>query len=673
MTMLWSVLTFAQSDTSNKTSIVILDNEYSEIYQSDRGTVHKLVNNVKIQHGSDILYCDTALYFQGLNRVEAYGNIAIYQEDGTVAYSDYLQYTGNDKTVFMLANQGDVQLSDAEGNTLWSKEVYYNLNTKIGTYRNGGTLQNGFTMVYSDIGTYNLDTKEARFQKNVLIQDPEYDVVSEDLKYNTETEIVTFLKPSIVYSDGAIFQTSGGTYHSVKKEGYFTTRSSMMDDGSYMEADTIYHNEIDSNGWARGNVIIIDTVEQTIIYADFVDYVGDLDRMIATGQPLLEILQEEDNSLFVRGDTFYVFEEPKFLPELSEQDALEKSLEDLQSSEISLAEMIQSGDTLWGFGPGYYEYNFIGEEEVIEEVITDPKEKAPKEEPLAYAEQLNVSSQAKNGKKVDESQEKLLEDISQGDDILLSRLKDDKVQEEEEEKISKIIIYPNPLIYSDSLQAKADSMVYDERDSIFTMYYKPVLWSGNQQVTGEIVHVKMSENNIESFHVPRLGMMVSLNDPEEANFYNQLQAEDIKGFFQDNELERIEARGMASSIYYLQEEDSAYLGVSQASSDDIFIFLEDQEIDVIKYMGPTEQEMSPLHLTNTEEKKLERFIWRKEEQLPSWEAFFATTRMPIQPTLFNWYRLSEQRWGERAKESMELLEGLEDLEKLENDLEGEED
>src|SRR5690554_2035238 len=183
---------FAQSnptDTTKKTTFVVLDNEYSEFFQSEEGSIHQLINNVKIRHGSDTLYCDTAILYQAKNRVDAIGNVAIFQADGTRAFADYVRYTGDDRTVFMRADEGyDVQLPDPEGNSLWSQEIYYNLGTKIGTYTKRGVLKNGMTLVESNSAVYNMRTKLARFKGNVIIEDPEYDVHSEDLSYHTDTK-----------------------------------------------------------------------------------------------------------------------------------------------------------------------------------------------------------------------------------------------------------------------------------------------------------------------------------------------------------------------------------------------------------------------------------------------------------------------------------------------------
>lgn len=678
---------FAQSnptDTTKKTTFVVLDNEYSEFFQSEEGSIHQLINNVKIRHGSDTLYCDTAILYQSKNRVDAIGNVAIFQEDGTKAFADYVRYTGNDRTVFMRADYGDVQLSDPEGNSLWSKEVYYNLRSKIGTYKKEGILKNGMTLVQSRDGVYNMRTKLARFKGNVIIQDPEYNVYSEDLSYHTETQDVQFFSPSIIYAEGGIFQTSGGTYNDGLKEGFFTTRSSVIYESQYLEADTIYHNEVDSNSWASGNVIGIDTLERTLLYAGYADYIGKLEEITAYQQPLLELLQEDANSLFIKGDTFFVFSEMRVQDSLTEQELLEKELEDLSQAQVSLMEKVSAVDTVISFGllPNPLLYEDKGQEK--KPILKATKDQIPDQSPLIYSEELTGISKEATGKQEKKPEIPIADTLKKSmfvqEDIVLNNLSQ-KASEDSlpKEKFKQFLITPYPLIFSDSLQAKSDTMIYAEKDSLFTMIGTPVLWSAEQQVTGEVIYVKMSEDKLQSFHVPSLGIMIALNKPEEAHFYNQLQAQDIKGYFKENSLDRLEAEGNAASIYYLVDDDEAYVGVSQATSDKIEVFMVDQEIDVIKYLGPTDQVMQPLHLANTAEKKLERFNWRGEEKVKDWDAFFALTRTPTMPQLFDWEPLNAKRWGAPERKtpklgtyeeaSEETLEG--DIENVEESLDKE--
>jgi hypothetical protein len=44
--------------------------------------------------------------------------------------------------------------------------------------------------------------------------------------------------------------------------------------------------------------------------------------------------------------------------------------------------------------------------------------------------------------------------------------------------------FRNVRVFSDSMQAVCDSMFYSFKDSVFRLYYEPVLWSNESQITG---------------------------------------------------------------------------------------------------------------------------------------------------------------------------------------------
>src|SRR5690606_881095 len=188
------------ADTSKKVNVEIVSAGYIERVPTDSLSFNKLVNDVQLQQGETMMYCDSAYLYSETNNVEAFGSVNIVQPDGTQATSDYLKYIGNKKLAFL---QGNVSLTDGKDN-LWATEVEYDLNTKIGVYSKGGTLQSDMTSLTSNSGVYNLRSKDARFVEDVHVYDPEYTIISDEMGYNTETKVTRFFKASVVTSDSSV-------------------------------------------------------------------------------------------------------------------------------------------------------------------------------------------------------------------------------------------------------------------------------------------------------------------------------------------------------------------------------------------------------------------------------------------------------------------------------------
>lgn len=244
----------ADSTAKKNSAIIILGNEEGVYIQQDsNNTVHKLLWNVKLLHGSDTLYCDSAFFYKNKNSVEAFGDVVVRQLDGTEAFADYMRYQGNTRIVYMKGKgMNEVQLSDGKNSSLWSREIEYNLNTKTGKYKNGGFLQTQATYLTSNTGTYNLKTKEARFTGNVDVSDPEYHAVSTDLGYNTDTRVARFFGPSVVTNDKSILHTSSGVYDTRNKVAHFVSRSSILNDAQYIEGDTLDYDRTSGFGLEIG-------------------------------------------------------------------------------------------------------------------------------------------------------------------------------------------------------------------------------------------------------------------------------------------------------------------------------------------------------------------------------------------------------------------------------------
>lgn len=287
-------------DSSGKIPIDILKNQFMEGIKMDSSSFFKFTGDVLFQHGTDLLYCDTAILNQEKNNLEAFGNVKIVQANGTTVQSDYLSYTGNIKKAYL---RGNVSLNSGQDN-LWTEELDYYLNTKIGNYYQNGTLQSGSTTVSSTLGTYNTQTKEARFVDQVFVTDTAYNIESKDLGYNTESKMMRFFDSTVVTNESSVLRTSKGIYDSKNQIANFTVRSSILNKEQYIEGDSLDYNKITGLGKAVGKVIVLDTAEKSTLYCGQAFYNDKQKTLLAIEKPVLKRVSDKD-SIFVRADTFY--------------------------------------------------------------------------------------------------------------------------------------------------------------------------------------------------------------------------------------------------------------------------------------------------------------------------------------------------------------------------------
>lgn len=609
-----------------ESQIVILDNVYGEILRNDTLTVQILVGNVKLLHDADTIYCDSAVVYEQLLIAEAYGDVWIRQSDGTNAMADYMRYTGKTKSVAM---KGNVQLVDKDQNELWSEIVTYNLNTKIGTYANGGTLISKETIIQSKEATYNLKTKDARFKRDVIINDPEYHVVSTDLGYNTETDIVKFFGPSVVTNENNLMQTTSGIYNAKTKTSHFDKRTSIFDDGMYIEGDSLDYDEYTGYAIAKGNVIAIDTAEKMYLYAEHATYNEQTKKMISYGQPVIKRISDED-TFYYRADTFLSGTVVKVIAPLSGQDSVNKTIENILENKAI--------DTL------------IASEMSVDDFFTDFKDTTIVKTPVDSSKikstnfllPTNVDTITYSTRKGSRGvvEDKLRSDsnfvqntITNKDTVLKSNFVfGDSVDvgdvhwsyntDTTDTAKRYFIGYYNVRIYSDSIQGKSDSMYYNQLDSLVKMIKDPVLWSGDRQMTGDTIIMLMDSSRLRELYIPRNATLISRSGPEKAGFYDQIQGNTLRAFMNDsNNIDSMHVFPSAQNIYYAQDEEDAYLGVNETTSDRMEIIFENKEISGIYYRGITNGTTTPMTMIDPVLLKLSRFQWREKEKKESLSDF----------------------------------------------------
>ena len=167
-------------------------------------------------------------------------------------------------------------------------------------------------------------------------------------------------------------------------------------------------------------------------------------------------------------------------------------------------------------------------------------------------------------------------------------------------------------IYNDSLQAVSDSMYYSTEDSTFKLFGSPVFWNNQTQVKGDTMHLYTENQKAKRMYVYFNGIVV--NKTKEG-FYNQMGGRTINGYFKDGAIDYIRVKGSpAESIFYPQDDDSAYVGMNRSKGDVIDIFFINKELNKIKFVNDVDGTMYPLKQIPGDQKFLKNFIWENNRR-----------------------------------------------------------
>src|SRR5688572_9446326 len=152
-------------DTTKK--IHILNNTRNLTFQTvdDSTKLTIVTGDVKLRQGTALYYCDSCVINSRTNVFEAWGNVHINDSDTAHVYANHLRYLSGQKMAYIA---GNVRLTDGKA-TLKTPDLDYDMQTNVGTYKNGGKVVNKKSVLTSREGYYYTDLKDVYFKKNVSL------------------------------------------------------------------------------------------------------------------------------------------------------------------------------------------------------------------------------------------------------------------------------------------------------------------------------------------------------------------------------------------------------------------------------------------------------------------------------------------------------------------------
>ena len=178
---------------------------------------------------------------------------------------------------------------------------------------------------------------------------------------------------------------------------------------------------------------------------------------------------------------------------------------------------------------------------------------------------------------------------------------------------------------------KCDSIFVNQKAGITKLLRNPVLWSGENQMTGDTIHI-LSDTTTEKLDTLKVFNNAFLIQKDSAG-YNQVKGERLIGLFTDNELDTVNIHKNAEVIYFSRNEENELVGINNTLSSDIQMYLESQEITGIRFLKKVDGKLYPPSKFPENARILPGFNWRGEERLQKVEDLFSGKPAPILPKI----------------------------------------
>lgn len=287
-----------QPAEKKKTRVDLLYADSAVADKEHRPDVQVLIGSVRLKHDSMYMWCDSALIFEKVNSVEAFGNVRMEQGDTLFIYSDYLYYDGTAQLAMLRENVRMIN-RDTE---LTTDSLNYDRLLDLGYYFEGGTLADSVNVLTSWWGEYSPATKLAVFNEDVRLVNPRFVLTSDTLKYSTLTKVATILGPSDIVNDSNHIYSERGIYDTQTDQAILLDRSVLTNQGRKMTGDSLFYDRRQGYGEAFGNVQLNDTVNRNMLTGNYCFYNELTDCAVATDRAVA-IDYRQGDSLYMHADT----------------------------------------------------------------------------------------------------------------------------------------------------------------------------------------------------------------------------------------------------------------------------------------------------------------------------------------------------------------------------------
>ncbi|MFD2601418.1 OstA-like protein [Flavobacterium suzhouense] len=181
--------------------------------------------------------------------------------------------------------------------------------------------------------------------------------------------------------------------------------------------------------------------------------------------------------------------------------------------------------------------------------------------------------------------------------------------------------YNNARFYKLDMSGKCDSIHSDEKKGLTQMIKRPVIWNGDSQLTGDIIHIISNSKTEQIDSLKVLGNAFIIQKDTIGTGYNQVKGKNLYGKFRDNKLYEVDLIGNAEKIVYMYDKTELF-GIDKGKGSSIHLEIVDNKITTATLFKKTESEVYPDSEFPENVRKFRGFVWRGDEMILSKDDIF---------------------------------------------------
>lgn len=178
--------------------------------------------------------------------------------------------------------------------------------------------------------------------------------------------------------------------------------------------------------------------------------------------------------------------------------------------------------------------------------------------------------------------------------------------------------YPNVRFFHREYQGRCGRLTYSHTDSIAEMLDAPVVWNDSNQLLADTFRLFLSGGELKEAHL-LCHAFLAQNVLGEAHF-NQIKGHSMYVYFKDNNLDYMWVYPDAVCLYYIEDKDSALIGVHQASAEKMRVAFDSNQLSNIVFYSKIKGGVGPEG--EGEKRNLPGFLWLGMHRPAEREAIF---------------------------------------------------
>lgn len=200
-------------------------------------------------------------------------------------------------------------------------------------------------------------------------------------------------------------------------------------------------------------------------------------------------------------------------------------------------------------------------------------------------------------------------------------------------KKSFLRAYKKARFFKSNAQGRADSLAFNETDGVLHLFDKPILWSGEKQITGDKIEAYFDTANEHIDSLKVIGNAFAISKSDSLN--NKDEFDQVKGRYmlveyQNNDIKQAKVIGNAQAITYADDvnkktNQKERIGITLSTCGEIDANFEERRVQIISCNIGANMETYPMSLISKEKRFFPDFNWNTTDRLIKWQDIFLDT------------------------------------------------